>query len=241
MSLINKKIVIIGGSSGIGLAVTKAVIEQEAQVVVCGRSPEKLEQTKKIIGKNVETIPVDITKQEEVVRLFKQIELFDHLVITAATNENSKRGSFLKLDSATAHRSFDKFWGYFYAAQAAVPNINPGGSITLFSGASAFKPPKHGMAVLASVNGAVATLAKALAIELAPIRVNVVSPGIVDTPVWDSMNADNRAALMTWAKESLPTQHIGQPFDIAQGVLYLMNNRYTTGTVLHIEGGLLLT
>jgi NAD(P)-dependent dehydrogenase (short-subunit alcohol dehydrogenase family) len=233
----NQTVVVLGGSSGIGLAVAQAASKLGAKVVICSRSAEKLEQSRQTIQGDVEAIAFDMTDLTSVNQAFEQIGSLDHLVATAVADENKKRGRFTDLDRETAHSSFDKFWGYFHAAQAAVPRIKPGGSVTLLSGASAFKPPSSGMSVLASVNGAIATLGRALAIELAPIRVNVVSPGAVDTPVWDEQQ---RNSLVKWMQESLPVQHVGTPEDIAQSVIYCMTNRYTTGVILHVDGGLML-
>lgn len=234
----NQTVVVLGGSSGIGLAVAQAAAALGAKVIICSRSAEKLEQARQAIVGEVESVAFDMTDPASVNQAFEQISSLDHLVATAVADENKKRGRFTEIDRETAHSSFDKFWGYFYAAQAAASSIQAGGSITLLSGASAFKPPKSGMSVLASVNGAIATLGRALAIELAPIRVNVVSPGAVDTPVW---NEQERTSLIHWMQESLPVQQIGTPEHIAQSVLYCMTNPYTTGIILHVDGGLMLT
>lgn len=231
----NQKVVILGASSGIGLAVAQASAQLGAQVVMCSRSRDKLEQAKQFVSEQVEIVPFDMTDQQSVRAAFNQIGSFDHLVATAAADENKNRGQFVELNATIVHSSFDKFWGYFYAAQAAVPLLNLQGSITLLSGASAFKPPKSGMSVLASVNGAVATLGRALAVELAPIRVNVVVPGAVDTSVWTPAE---RESLVTWMHEELPARHVGTPTDVAQSVIYLMTNLYTTGTTLFVDGGL---
>lgn len=231
----NQKVVILGASLGIGLAVAQASAQLGAQVVMCSRSREKLEQAKQLISGQVEVVPFDMTDQQAVQAAFNRIGSLDHLVATAAADKNKNRGRFADLDAMVVRRSFDKFWGYFYAAQAAVPYFSSQGSITLLSGASAFKPPKSGMSVLASVNGAVATLGRALAVELAPIRVNVVVPGAVDTSVWTPAE---RESLVAWMREELPARHVGTPTDIAQSVVYLMTNLYTTGVTLHVDGGL---
>jgi NAD(P)-dependent dehydrogenase (short-subunit alcohol dehydrogenase family) len=241
MSLGNKKVVIIGASSGIGLALTHAIAREGASVIMCSRSIDKLNNARETILGNVETIAVDMAQESDVINLFAQIDSLDHLVITAATNELEKRERFTELSTDKAQRSFDKFWGHFYAAREAAPKIAPGGSITFFSGASAFKPAKQGMAVLAAVNGAIATLGRSLALELAPIRVNVVAPGVVDTAVWDSLPEAEYNAMIVGMQQSLPARHVGTADDIAQSVLYLMTNSYTTGVVLTVDGGLLLT
>jgi NAD(P)-dependent dehydrogenase (short-subunit alcohol dehydrogenase family) len=235
MELRNKRVVIVGASSGIGLAVAQSCSAQGAHVILCSRSAEKLERARITLSGSAETSAFDMLNSSEVEQAFVGIGTLDHLLLTAVADENARRKPFRQLDMTTAQRSFDKFWGYFTVLQAAVPRMPATGSITLLSGASAFKPPKEGMAVLASANGAVATLGRALAAELAPIRVNVVSPGVVDTGVWAD---DQRISLATWAQESLPTRHLGQPEDIAHSIIFLMNNPYVTGIILHIDGGL---
>ncbi|NJR49756.1 MAG: SDR family oxidoreductase [Leptolyngbyaceae cyanobacterium CSU_1_3] len=241
MSLENKTVVIIGASSGIGLALTHAIAREGAIVIMCSRSIDKLNHARETILGNVEVIAVDVTQESDVINLFAQIDSLDHLIITAATNELENRERFTELSTDKAQRSFDKFWGHFYAAREAAPKIALGGSITFFSGLSAFKPAKQGMAVLAAVNGAIATLGRSLALELAPIRVNVVAPGVVDTAVWDSLSEAEYNAMIVGMQQSLPARHVGTADDIAQSVLYLMTNPYTTGIVLTVDGGLLLT
>lgn len=240
MALANQKVVIIGASSGIGLAVAHAVAREGAKVVMCSRSIESLNHAKATVSGEVEAIAVDVAQESDVVDLFAQIESLDHLVITAATDELANRSLFTQLATRQAQRSFDKFWGHFYAAREAAPKIAPGGSMTFFSGASAFKPPSQGMAVLAAANGAIATLGRSLAVELAPVRVNVVVPGVVDTAVWDTLPDAEYSSMISKMQESLPARHIGTAEDIAHSVVYLMTNPYTTGVVLPVDGGLLL-
>jgi NAD(P)-dependent dehydrogenase (short-subunit alcohol dehydrogenase family) len=240
VTLANQKVVIIGASSGIGLAVSHAVAREGANVVMCSRSLETLNHAKATVLGNVEGFAVDMTQESEVGQLFTQIGELDHLVITAAAHELDRRGRFAELATEQAQRSFDKFWGYFYVTRAAASKISSGGSITFLSGMSALKPAKEGMAVLAAVNGAIATLGRSLAIELAPIRVNVVAPGVVDTAVWDTLSEADYNSMITSMQQSLPVRRVGTAEDIAQSVIYLMTNLYTTGVVLPVDGGLLL-
>ncbi len=235
-----KQVVILGGASGIGLAVASLSAEMGAKVTLLGRSPEKLHTARESIGHDADARVLDMLDEAAVNRVFRQLPSVDHLVLTAAADENANRAPFQQLDTARAQHSFSKFWGYFFVSRAAAGRIAKDGTITLFSGESAFKPPKEGMSVLSAVNGAVATFARALAAELAPVRVNAISPGIVNTGVWGEEQSKPRDEQRSWAETTLPTRRMGQPEDVAQAVLYLMTNPYTTGTVLHVDGGLSL-
>jgi NAD(P)-dependent dehydrogenase (short-subunit alcohol dehydrogenase family) len=130
----------------------------------------------------------------------------------------------------------NKFWGQYYAAKYAAPKLRPAGSVTLFSGVVAFKS-MTGSSVLGAVNAAVANLARTLALELAPLRVNTVSPGIIDTPSRAGMAEEARSSFYSSLAAKLPVQRVGTAEDAAQGALYLIRNGFVTGTVLHIEGG----
>jgi len=239
MNLENQKIIIVGGSSGIGLEVAKQAAKENADVIIASRNPEKLSKAVNQIQGRVSSIVLDYLDRQSIEEAFEQIDGFDHLVLTAVANENSKRGKFVEMNLETSKSAFDKFWGFYNVLQYAVPKLNKKGSITITSGASAFKPPKGGgMALLAASNAASANLGLSLAVELAPIRVNVISPGAVNTAVW---NEETRKNLVEWMKKDLPVQNVGNPEDIAEAYLFLMKNKYTTGVTLHIDGGLLIT
>jgi NAD(P)-dependent dehydrogenase (short-subunit alcohol dehydrogenase family) len=234
MSLKDKKVVIIGGSSGIGLASAKAAAEAGAYVLIAGRSQEKLHTALAEIEGEAEGRPLDVTREAEVEEFFARIGAVDHLVTTAATGAV---GPFLELESAAVQRVFaGKFWGQYYAARYAAPCIKVGGSITMFAGVASEKP-LPGLVAYAAVNGAVEGLCRTLAVELAPLRVNCVSPGIVMTPVYDGMPEGERQAMFESLAGKLPVKRVGRPEDIAQTVLYLMQNGYTTGTVISVDGG----
>ena len=121
-------------------------------------------------------------------------------------------------------------------AKHGAPRLAPGGSITLVSGIAAYRPAPNG-SVVAAVNGAIESLVRALAVELAPLRVNAVSPGWVDTPIWASVAGDGKAAALEAMAKRLPVGRIGQPGDIAQAIEFVLQNGYVSGTVVHIDGG----
>jgi NAD(P)-dependent dehydrogenase (short-subunit alcohol dehydrogenase family) len=234
MGLIGKKVVIIGGSSGMGLATAKAVAAAGAGVLIASRSREKLEKARAELGGKVAIHPLDVTDEEQVRAFFAKVGPFNHLVTSAASGVT---GKFLELDTEVVRALFDsKFWGQYRAAKHAAPNILAGGSITFFSGIAGQRP-LPGFSSYAAVNGAVNALCRALALELAPVRVNVVSPGIVQTPAYAGMPEVERREFFAAVAAKLPVQRAGRPDDAAQTVLYLLRNGFTTGTVIDVDGG----
>jgi len=162
------------------------------------------------------------------------IGAIDHLVLTAAGEELAYRGKITDLTDEDVERTFDKLRGFVNVTRAAVPFLRERGSITLTSGTSAVKPPV-GFSLLGAAGASIVGFARALALELAPVRVNVVMPGVVDTP----RHGDRRAEIRAWAESTtgLPARHFGQPEDIAQAFVFLMTNPYMTGHTLIIDGG----
>ncbi|MBD2164582.1 SDR family oxidoreductase [Calothrix membranacea FACHB-236] len=234
MDLSNQKIVIIGGSSGIGLASAKAIVAAGGNVVIASRSEAKLNAAQAEIGERVVTHSVDITNEQEVQKLFSTVGSFDGLVITISVEA---MGAFLELDSKVARQIFEnKFWGHYYAAKYGAAQLKPSGSITFFSGYASQKPVPN-LSIMAAVNGALEALARSLAVELSPIRVNVVSPGLVDTPIYQGMPTEQRQNYFNYVANSLPVKRIAQPEDIAETVLYLIKNKFTTGAVVDVDGG----
>ena len=237
--LSNKKVVVIGASSGIGLAVAKKTAELGAHVVMSSRSIDKLNQAMTFVSGRVEAITADILNEASVKALFEQVGNFDHLVVTAVADENLLRSPLAEMSTEMAQRGMEKFWGTFFAVRAAVKNMAQDGSITLTSSVSIFKPAKTGgVSVMSAASGAVAVFGRSLAAELAPIRVNVIAPGVVETGVWSNQSESQQSDLAKWAKESLPVQHLGQAEELAQAVLSLITNTYITGVILPVDGGL---
>lgn len=237
-SLSGKKVVIVGAGSGIDLAIAQKTAELGASVVLS--SPQdKLNQAMKLVL-GVEAIAVDNLNEDSAHALFAQIGNFDHLVITAMPDRNMPRSLLAEMTTETAQSVMEKFWGAFFAIRAALKNIAQDGSITLIASVSIFKPSKMGgISVIAAANGAVAVLGRTLASELAPIRVNVIAPGLIeDTSVWSEQSNSERSDLTKWAETALPVQHFGQADELAQAVLSLMMNPYITGVILPVDGGL---
>ena len=235
MELKHKKVVVIGGSSGIGLAIAKAAAAARAEVVISSRSPRKLEEALKSISQNVMVYPMDLTQEDSVSNFFQREGALDHLVISGSS---VKMAGFHEMAIADAMTSMDsKFWRAYRAIKAA--NINSGGSVTLFSGTLSRKP-STGTTIISAINAAIEGLGRALAVALAPIRVNVICPGLVDTPIFADLPEGDREAMFQNAAENLPVGRIGQPEDIAAMTMQLMSNPYVTGTMIDIDGGSLV-
>ncbi|MDW7616579.1 SDR family oxidoreductase [Peribacillus simplex] len=233
----DKKVVIIGGSSGIGFESAKQVIAKGAEVIIASRSEDKLQNAKEKLGDRATALILDTTQEQQVQSFFEKVGQFDHLVVSAAETSG---GSFLQTDTAKARQLFEnKFWGQYYAAKYGAPKILPHGSIILFSGVVAYKS-MVGSSILGAVNAAVSNLGQTLALELAPIRVNIVSPGIIDTPSRSKMPEETRNNFYATVGNKLPVKRIGRAEDVGQSVLYLLQNSFVTGTVLHVEGGHIL-
>ncbi|GGI45027.1 short-chain dehydrogenase [Paenibacillus marchantiophytorum] len=231
MTLKDKRVIIIGGSTGIGLATAKAAIEQGASVVIAGRSLEKLEKAKAEINSDaLQVIQVDNKNEEALKAFFEKVGHFDHLFTPGAAYVLGP----ISADSDIAESSFNgKFWPQYYAAKHAVPYISQSGSIVLMSGAAGQRPIP-GAASYAACNGAIESLGKALAIELAPVRVNVVAPGTIRTE-------KERTEAYEAYKGMCLLKRVGDVEDVAHSVVYLMTNRYTTGSTLFPDGGYVLS
>ena len=230
-----KKVVVIGGSSGIGFAIAKAAASAAAQVVISGRSAKRLEAALANIEQDVLIYPIDLTQEDSITDFFQREGDIDHLVISGGSVTS---GGFYELPVEDAIRSMEsKFWGPYRAVKVA--RMRPGGSITLFSGVFS-RRPTPGMVAIAAINAAVEGLDRALAVELAPVRVNVISPGLVKTSAYKDMPDKQREALYENTAASLLSRRVGEPEDIASMALQIMTTPYLTGTVIDIDGGSLL-
>ena len=241
-SLKGQRVVVVGGSSGMGLAVARAAAGEGARVVIAARNAERLERARKTIAGEITSRVLDVRDEAAVKTFFGELGELDHLVSTA---HESSAGigamqPFPDLEVGAARRFMDgKFWSQVIAARYAAPRLSPHGSITLFSGVASRKAmPRH--TAIASVNGAVEAFARALAHEIRPRRVNVVAPGLTQTPTYDSIPEKDRGAFFAARAAHLPVGRVGTPEDIAETVLYLMKSGYSTGTVVDIDGGHLI-
>ncbi|SEB49995.1 SDR family oxidoreductase [Paenibacillus sp. GP183] len=234
MSMQGQRVVVVGGTSGIGLAAAKAFIAESANVVIASRSASKLAEAKQSLGGRVEGYELDFRDTAKSAELFGQIGTFDHLVVTAG---EGAMGPFSELPLDKAKAAFEsKFWGQYVVVKSALPYLHKSGSITLTSGVYGRRPSK-GASTLAAINSAIEGLVRGLAVDLAPIRINVVSPGIVETPAYAGIPEQNRKAMFERMGAQLPVGRIAQAEDIGETYVYLAKNGFTTGTTVIIDGG----
>lgn len=239
MTLNGERIVVLGGTSGIGLAAAQAAAREGASVVIASSRKTRVDQALTTLPADAEGHVLDLADVKTIQDLFARLGGFDHLVITAG--QTLLLGSLASTDVEAARRAFGVFyWGAYLAAKYGSGSIRAGGSIVFTSGIAAQRPPPAGWALVASVKAAIEGLTRALALELAPIRVNVVSPGLVKTPLWAGMAEADRETLYRQRAEKLPVRHVGEPEEIAEAYLYLMRQSYGTGQVVVVDGGAML-
>jgi NAD(P)-dependent dehydrogenase (short-subunit alcohol dehydrogenase family) len=233
-----KRVVILGGSSGIGLAVAEQAVSQGADVVVVSSNPDRIQKAVQSLGGRVEGQTADLSDERAVAALFTRLGPIDHLVFTAA--DSLQLQELTDTDLAKARRAFElRYWSALAAVKYASPQIRKGGSIVLTTGIAGQRPNK-GWVVVASVAGSIEALTRALAVELAPIRVNAVSPGVVRTNLWQNMGAAERENLYESVGKSLPVGRVGEADEIAQAYLFLMQEGFSTGQTVVVDGGTVL-
>ncbi|GAC1576130.1 MAG: SDR family oxidoreductase [Sphingomicrobium sp.] len=235
MELAGQHALVTGGSSGIGLAVAHAFASAGGSVTLVGRDLTRLEAAVAAIGSAGRAISGDITREDHLERIATDAGAIDHLVTAAGPMPTD--GSLLDVTIPEARALFEgKFWGQLLTVRALVPRIRPRGSITMFSGTLARKPA-GGVPIFASIDGAIESLGRVMAIDLAPIRVNVVAPGIIDTPMLRGHGETAAQAMLAGYGERVLVGRAGQPSEVADAVMFLIGNEFVSGSVLDIDGG----
>ena len=228
-----KKVVIVGGTSGIGLAVAEAALAQGAKVVVASSQQASVDAALKRLGDGAEGHAIDVNDEASVAGVFERIGAFDHLVYTAGDWGSFVGGPLAGVDLNAAKAALGvRFWGALAVIKHGHGKIAEGGSITLTDGMMAHRPMK-GAALSTAILGAIEYLTRGLALDLAPIRVNCVCPGLVMT----ERNSAMPAAAAERYTARLPLARGAVPDEVAQAYLYLMRGGYTTGQVLMVDGG----
>jgi NAD(P)-dependent dehydrogenase (short-subunit alcohol dehydrogenase family) len=240
MSFDGQRVVIIGASAGIGEAAAKSFAARGAAVIITGRSKERLDHAAQRIGYPLQVAELDATSREGLDAFFATTGTIDHLVLAASPGATGV-GPIAALDEAALRQAFDgKFFAHVNAIQAALPQFRPDGSVTIITAATA-RAAFPGTAGIAAVNGALETMVAPLAVELAPVRVNAVSPGVVDTHWWNAMPEDQRRAYFGAVAAVTPVRRVGTPEDVADAIVYLAGAGFVTGTILECTGGSNLT
>jgi NAD(P)-dependent dehydrogenase (short-subunit alcohol dehydrogenase family) len=235
MQLEGKRIIILGGTAGIGLSVARLASEEGATVVVASSNQARIDRALKTLPPSAKGAAIDLKSEESIRTFFNESGEFDHLVYTAG--EPLLSGSIEALPLKQAQEFFDiRFWGTFLAVKYGARQIKKGGSIALSSGMASRRAAK-GRSVVASVCGAVEALTRQLAVELAPIRVNLVCPGLVKTELWDVMPEAARETMYRNAEKALLTGRAGEPDELAEAYLYVMKSGFSTGQVIVVDGG----
>jgi NAD(P)-dependent dehydrogenase (short-subunit alcohol dehydrogenase family) len=234
----NKRVVIVGGSSGIGLAVAEQVALQGAEVVIVSGNAARVQGAVKSIGGKAQGQAVDVSDERAVENFFANLGAFDHLVFTAG--DSLQLHQLADTDLKQARRAFElRYWSALATVKYGSPQIRKGGSIVLTTGVAG-RRPHNGWVIAASVCGTIEALTRALAIELAPVRVNAVSPGVVRTNLWQNMSSSEREGLYESVGKRLPVGRVGEAHDIAQAFLFLMNEGFSTGQTVVVDGGTVL-
>lgn len=233
-SLQDRVVVIFGGTSGIGMAAGVQAKAAGAKVIVIGNDAARAEQAAKENGFD-QWLTADVTASETIHAALKDIPHVDHLVLLAGT---FVAGTVLAADVDYLHRAFDeRIWAAVHAIRALGDRMAKDGSITFISGALADRPNANGTAVLAAASAAMEALARGLALELAPIRVNTLSPGLIETPLLHKVLGDARDTILPAMRASTPTKRVGTAAEAGAGVVFLMANGWMNGATLNVDGG----
>jgi NAD(P)-dependent dehydrogenase (short-subunit alcohol dehydrogenase family) len=230
LNLTGQRVLVVGAAGGIGRATAMAFADAGAQLTAAGRTEASIVALARDLG----AVPaaLDILDEEAIQTFFAEQDPFDHVVIAAA---NTKTGSVADLPLADAKTAMEsKFWGAYRIAHAA--RVRSAGSLTFVSGLLAERPMATSV-LQGAINAALEALARGLALERAPVRVNTVSPGLIDTPLYGRMEATAREAMYDRMRQSLPVRRIGQPEDVAQAILLVATNPFMTGVTLNVDGG----
>jgi len=234
------KVVIIGGSSGIGLATARAAVAEAATVMICGRSAERLRAAAAGLGGRVETALLDIGDEAAVAALFGGLDRVDHVFITAGGFPEPGPGGPdpHRLNPMEAMRSVtdSRLYGPVHVVRYATPKIRAGGSITFTTGIATVRP-LPGEAFVSATGGGIEALSRSLAIDMAPVRFNVIRPGLIDTPLLDRFMGPQREQIVAMAVSRFPAKRAGRPEEVAAAALFLMKNEYVTGIELTVDGG----
>lgn len=240
MSLADRRVLVIGGGSGVGLGIAGLAAREGARVTIASTNADRIAKAAKELGGGVSSAVLNVTDEAAVARFFEGAGPFDHIAFTAGDWGGLTPGPIANLDLAKAGGGMNvRYWGAIAVAKHGAARLPPGGSYTITGGMLAHKPMK-GLALATAGAGSLESLAKGLAVDMAPVRVNCVCLGLIRTEMWDNFPEGHRASLEAATKSQLIPRP-GTPAEAAEAYVYLMRNTFATGQVIHVEGGLALT
>ena len=234
MDIDGKKAIVFGGTSGIGLSATQMLSDKGAHVVALSRNPEKLQN----VPKNVVTKKMNVLDRDALEQFFQEVGEYD-ILVNSATGGARAVGPFLSMDLDGYRASFDKLWGYTNVVRYGTKYLKNDGNIVLVSGSPARKC-RPGQIAISSVGGAVEAFARGIAPEIAPKRINVVSPGIIDTPMSPLQGKEREDYYKNTTNNNL-IPRAGTPDEVATGIIFAIENEFITGTTIDIDGGWLIS
>ena len=234
MDINGKKAIVFGGTSGIGLSATQMLSDKGAHVIALSRNPDKL----KTIPKNVTTKKMNVLDRDALEKFFQEVGEYD-ILVNSATGGTRAVGPFLSMDLDGYRASFDKLWGYTNVVRYGTKFLKDNGNIVLVSGSPARKC-RPGQIAISSVGGAVEAFARGIAPEIAPKRINVVSPGIIDTPMSPLQGKEREDYYKNTTNNNL-IPRAGTPDEVATGIIFAIENEFITGTTIDIDGGWLIS
>ena len=234
MDINGKKAIVFGGTSGIGLSATQMLSDKGAHVIALSRNPEKLQN----VPKNVATKKMNVLDRNALEQFFQEEGEYD-ILVNSATGGARAVGPFLSMDLDGYRASFDKLWGYTNVVRYGTKHLKDNGNIVLVSGSPARKC-RPGQIAISSVGGAVEAFARGIAPEIAPKRINIVSPGIIDTPMSPLQGKEREDYYNNTTKNNL-IPRAGTPDEVATGIIFAIENEFITGTTIDIDGGWLIS
>ena len=234
MDIKGKKAIVFGGTSGIGLSATQMLSDKGAHVIALSRNPEKVQN----VPKNVTTKKMNVLDRDALEQFFQEVGEYD-ILVNSATGGARAVGPFLSMDLDGYRASFDKLWGYTNVVRYGTKHLKDNGNIVLVSGSPARKC-RPGQIAISSVGGAVEAFARGIAPEIAPKRINIVSPGIIDTPMSPLQGKEREDYYNNTTKNNL-IPRAGTPDEVATGIIFAIENEFITGTTIDIDGGWLIS
>ena len=234
MEINGKKAIVFGGTSGIGLSATQMLSEKGAHVIALSRNPDKL----KNVPINVTTKKMNVLDKDALEKFFKEVGEYD-ILVNSATGGARAVGPFLSMDLDGYKASFDKLWGYTNVVRYGTKYLKDNGNIVLVSGSPARKC-RPGQIAISSVGGAVEAFARGIAPEIVPKRINIVSPGIIDTPMSPLQGKEREDYYKNTTNNNL-IPRAGSPDEVATGIIFAIENEFITGTTIDIDGGWLIS